>query len=167
MSKPSERRGECCCPPVTLGPCDRRLTEVPEDVLDESPAPRQDLTPVPGVGRIERMALVQYPEDAFGHHIAEFLHARPVRITERFIRALLDSTSHSKRLDAFPRVQHVEPVFVVYLREKGPVAAGMNSHGPPATEGILASPPHSGGGNNNRVFVKPRGLHTRGRFGSQ
>src|SRR5258707_6209595 len=129
MSKPSERRAERCCHPVTLGPCDRRLTEVPEDVLDESPAPRQELTPVPGVGRIERMALVQYPEDAFGHHIAEFLHARPVRITERFIRALLDSTSHSKRLDAFPRVQHVEPVFVVYLREKGPVAAGMEKPG--------------------------------------
>ncbi len=98
---------------------------------------------MPGVGRIERMALVQYPEDAFGHHIAEFLHARPVRITERFIRALLDSTSHSKRLDAFPRVQHVEPVFVVYLREKGLVAAGMNSQGSAANEGILAAAYHA------------------------
>src|SRR5258706_16104935 len=140
MSEPSQRRAERCCHPVALGPCVRRLAEVPEDVLDESPAPRQELTPVPGVGRIERMALVQYPEDAFGHHIAEFLHARPVRITERFIRALLDSTSHSKRLDAFPWVQHVEPVFVVYLREKGLVAAGGNNQGAPANERIIAGP---------------------------
>src|SRR5260221_12431270 len=112
MSKPSERRAERCCHPVALGPCVRRLAEVPEDVLDESPAPRQELTPVPGVGRIERMALVQYPEDAFGHHIAEFLHARPVRVTERFIRALLASTSHSNRLAAFPSDRQAGAVFV-------------------------------------------------------
>src|SRR5262249_25420641 len=96
MSQSPERRAECCCHPLALGAADRCFVEVAEDPLDESLAPCQELKPVPGVGRIEWMALVQYPEDAFGHHIAKFLHAGSVRVAEWVIWPLLDRTSDGK-----------------------------------------------------------------------
>jgi hypothetical protein len=89
------------------------------------------------------MALVQYPEDALGHHIAKFLQARSVGIAEWLVRTLLDRTSHRKRLNAFPGIQHVEPVFVVYVREEGPVAAGVHGQRSAADEGLLASADHA------------------------
>src|SRR5215813_9056024 len=143
MSEPPERRAQRCCHPLALGRCDRCLVEVANDVLDESLAPCKELTPVPHVGRVERMALVQYPEDAFGHHIAKFLHPGTVRVAEWLIRALLHRASHGKRLDALPGIQHVEPVFVVYLREKRPVTAGVDSQRSAANEGLLASAYHA------------------------